>query len=105
MQLATWRCPCSLASCIPEVHAAEAEARACVEGLRLPTQWVQGPVILESDCARIVGALQKKEDRLEICFHVVEALEQAQLLSEWRVAQVKRECNSVANHLRSSSFS
>ncbi|KAF8740822.1 hypothetical protein HU200_013702 [Digitaria exilis] len=60
--------------------AVEAEARACVEGLRLAAQWAQGPVILESDCARIVGTLQKKED-------------------SWSIVQVKRECNSVANNL------
>ncbi|KAF8687355.1 hypothetical protein HU200_043041 [Digitaria exilis] len=60
--------------------AVEAEAQACAEGLRLAAQWVQGPVILESDCARVVGALQKKEDRSS-------------------VARVKRECNLVANDL------
>jgi len=34
--------------------AAEAEAWACLEGLRLAAQWIHEPVIVESDCARIV---------------------------------------------------
>ncbi|WVZ52919.1 LOW QUALITY PROTEIN: hypothetical protein U9M48_003918 [Paspalum notatum var. saurae] len=37
--------------------AEEAEAKACIEGLRLATQWSYGPVVLKSDCARLVKAL------------------------------------------------
>ena len=32
--------------------ADEAEAWACLEGLRLAAQWIKQPVIVESDCAR-----------------------------------------------------
>lgn len=75
--------------------AAEAEAKACEEGIRLATQWVQGPVIIESDCARMVKALRKKEDKSELSFIVAAAIEQTQLLEERRVTQVKRECSYV----------
>ncbi|WVZ51469.1 hypothetical protein U9M48_002614 [Paspalum notatum var. saurae] len=34
--------------------AKEAEARACLEGLRLASQWCHEPVILESDCAQML---------------------------------------------------
>ncbi|RLN28562.1 retrotransposon protein, putative, unclassified [Panicum miliaceum] len=33
--------------------AVEAEALACVEGIKLASQWCQGPIILESNCARV----------------------------------------------------
>ncbi|KAF8779228.1 hypothetical protein HU200_002906 [Digitaria exilis] len=55
-------------------NAAEAEARACMEGVRLATQWAQGSVIIESDCARMVKALaSNKEDRSDVCFVIAEA--------------------------------
>lgn len=43
--------------------AAEAEALACVEGIRLAVEWASGRVIIESDCARIVQALQQGGDK------------------------------------------
>lgn len=79
--------------------AAEAEARACVEGSRFASQWAPGPVIIESDCSRIVQALRSGSDRSELCIVMVEARALAQLLVEWRVDLVKRECNKVANEL------
>ncbi|KAF8697530.1 hypothetical protein HU200_035862 [Digitaria exilis] len=59
--------------------AAEADANACTNGLRLAVQLSPGKVILETDCVRIARALQAEE--------------------ECRVVQVKRESNSVANEL------
>jgi ribonuclease HI len=79
--------------------AAEAEAIACAEGLALAVRYSPGSIILESDCARLVKTLQEKEDRSEIGFIVADAKKQAQLLADWRVAQVKREGNSVAHEL------
>jgi ribonuclease HI len=78
------------------VDAAEAEAKACVEGLTLAARLTPGSIILETDCARVAKALQEKEDRSELGFIVAEVKEQAQLLVGWRVAQVRREGNSVA---------
>jgi hypothetical protein len=54
---------------------------------------------MEIDCARVAKALQEKEDHSELGFIVAAAKEQAQLLVEWRVAQVRREGNSVAHEL------
>jgi len=79
--------------------AAEAEAWACLEGLRLAAQWIHEPVIVESDCARIVQALQAEEDRSALSFILLEAKDHARMLPQWRIAKVKRECNSVANEL------
>jgi hypothetical protein len=47
----------------------------------------------------ILNAMPSKEDRSEASFIVVETREHAQLLHEWRMAQVKRECNSIAHDL------
>lgn len=80
-------------------NAAETEARACAQGLHLVAQWAQGPVLIESDCARVVKALQRKEDWSELSFVIAEAREQAQLLEKWKIVQVRRECNQVATEL------
>jgi ribonuclease HI len=77
----------------------EAEAQACIEGLRLATRLTPGMIILESDCAHLVKSLKGKEDRSEIGFVVAEAKELLQVLVEWNVAQVKREGNLVAHEL------
>lgn len=79
--------------------AAEAEARACVEGIRLAAEWAPGRVIIETDCARIVQAMQHGEDKSDITFVMAEARELTQLLLEWKVALVRRDCNAVANEL------
>lgn len=62
-----------------------------VEGLRIAVLHAHGLIILESDCARVVRAIQMVEDRLEISFLVVEAIEHTQVLRDWKVVQVKRE--------------
>jgi ribonuclease HI len=50
-----------LASFFNCASAVEAKAMACLEGIRLASQWyLQGPIILESDCARVVQALSSK---------------------------------------------
>lgn len=79
--------------------APEAEARACAEGFRLAAEWSPGPAIIESDCSRVVKAIQKGDDRSKIGFVVTEAREITRLLVDWQIALVKRECNGVANEL------
>ena len=78
----------------------EAEARACVEGLRLASQWVHLPVLLESDCSRVVKAFKSTmEDRSEIAFQIREGKELVHLLQEVQFVQVNRERNSAAHVL------
>jgi hypothetical protein len=57
---------------------------------RLAAQWACGPIILESDCARVVEAMRKKKDSSSLSFIFKEALEHAQLLEKWRVQKVKK---------------
>jgi ribonuclease HI len=79
--------------------AVEAEARACLEGIKLAVQWIRGPVLLETDCARVHVAMSSEEDRSEISFIIREAKAHAQWLAGWDVTQANRECNIVAHEL------
>ena len=80
--------------------ADEAEGHACVDGLRLASQWCPGLTILEFDLARLVTALgDAREDRSELRWTILEAKEYLQLLSEWKIKKVKRDYNGVAHEL------
>ena len=86
--------------------ANEADARVCVEGIRLASasQWELSSVIIETDCAYKVKTLQSKEDRSEISFIIVEAqphrsTPNCQRNQEWKIVQVKRECYITAHEL------
>jgi ribonuclease HI len=80
-------------------NAPEAEAFACLEGIQLAGQWVQGPVLFEMGCARVHNAMTNNDNRSEIGLIIREAKEHTQVLVNWRVVQAKRECNSVAHNL------
>ncbi|GJN41133.1 hypothetical protein PR202_gn00464 [Eleusine coracana subsp. coracana] len=69
--------------------ALEAEALACVEGLRLATEWAQGNVLMESDCGEVVKLMNSpEEDRSEISFITAEGKALRQLLQQCVVAQM-----------------
>lgn len=80
-------------------NAVEAEAVACADGFQLAAQWIQGPVIFETNCERVHNSLTNLEDQSEISFIISTAKEHVQMLVGWRVIQVKRECNSIAHDL------
>jgi ribonuclease HI len=42
--------------------AEEAEAEACLHGLRLTTEWIRKPACVESDCSNLIRDLGKKEE-------------------------------------------
>ncbi|KAG2657216.1 hypothetical protein PVAP13_1KG187831 [Panicum virgatum] len=67
--------------------AAEAEAHACVEGLRLASQWCHHPIIRIGLCSSELG------------FIIAEGKELSQLLLELKIVKVKRDCNKVAHEL------
>jgi ribonuclease HI len=81
--------------------AVEAEAQACLEGFRLAAQWIQGPIILESDCARIVQGMQQQEDRSAHRFVLEEAKDQTQLLVDWQIVtthKLKAQDKNLKHH-------
>jgi ribonuclease HI len=82
--------------------ADEAEAQACAEGLRLASQWCPGPIVVESDSARILTAMETDAmDCSELGHIILEAKEYLQMLVYWKLHKVKREGNKVAHELRS----
>jgi ribonuclease HI len=79
---------------------AEAEALACVEGLRWAVEWRVPQVIIELDCARIVVMMgNAAESRSDLSLIIAGAKGLAQQLNCWKISQVKRDGNHVANTL------
>ena len=59
------------------------ETEACVEGLRLATQWCHSLIIIKLDYSRIVDTMRTSAaNKSEIRFVIAEARELALLLSE-----------------------
>jgi ribonuclease HI len=49
----------------------EAESRACLEGLELALQFSQLPIIIESDCAKLIEAMSSRTQDRSSCVHLV----------------------------------
>lgn len=85
--------------CSDTVAQKKAEIDACVEGLRLATEWVRKPIMLESDCADLVATLKATEgDRSLLSFKINEA-RLSKELPDVNFLAVKREQNSMAHEL------
>jgi hypothetical protein len=41
----------------------EADAEACLQGIRLTAEWIRQPTLVEPDCARLVHTLVNSTDR------------------------------------------
>lgn len=86
-----------LQRCNSAVHA---EAMACVEGLRLATNWVHMPMIYEFDNSEVVANLVKKTQlRSAWAGTIREALRWMECLQQVQVHKIKRESNGVAHKL------
>ena len=98
--------------------ANEADARACVEGIRLASQWAPSSAIIETDLPTRWMHCKARKDRSEISFishhcrgtAAQEApnclrngrsfrLKDAQLLEERKIVQFKRQCYITAHEL------
>ena len=80
--------------------AEEAEALACLQGLRYLIENPQQPGILESDCARLVSLLSSSEtDRSAHWSLLAEARELLNILPEVKMSKVDRVSNAVAHDL------
>src|SRR5438128_1553841 len=78
-------------------NADEAEASACLEGIRLAGRWQDRPMILESDCTAVVTYIQAGSAACSVVAPVIhEAVEECWLL---RVQKIGREQNKVAHVL------
>jgi len=73
---------------------------ACKEGLLLAAEWTAGPVILESDCAAVIGYLNAPATQRSVsCFTIGEALEAAGRIPRVEFRHIGRACNKLAHEL------
>lgn len=80
--------------------AEEAEAEACLEGLRLTTAWVRQPVIVEADCATLITALKAPPQPRARWASVLDEIRAVEgLLPDFKWQQINRERNKVAHEL------
>lgn len=80
--------------------ALEAEAEACLIGIRLASAWVQKPAIIESDCWELVRHLQSTKKTRATWSGLTDEIKAAsQLLPASRFSRIKRGSNSVAHAL------
>lgn len=78
----------------------EAEAMACLEGIRMGARWPEKDVILESDCATVIEKLSLSEiDRSLVAPVIRDALREKSHLKSLRIVKGGREQNKVAHEL------
>ena len=83
---------------IQGVAVEEVEALACREGLHLTAEWIHKPMILESDCSRIIGYLsQRQKQRAPAFFTIQDALSEAGKLPQVVFRHIRREQNVIAH--------
>jgi ribonuclease HI len=91
---ALWSC---LHSCR---DAEEAEAMACLEGVKLGRRWPDCPIVLESDCSQIIDKLQAGSlDRSLVAPIVCDVVMECSLLLSVSFSKVRREQNKAAHEL------
>jgi ribonuclease HI len=80
--------------------AEEAEAWACLEGIRLALRWPDKQIIMEADCASVIGKLQTGcEDKSVIAPIIRDILKETCLLLGVTFKKIRREQNKVAHSL------
>jgi len=66
----------------------------------LAAEWTAGPVILESDCAAVIGYLNAPATQRSVsCFTIGEALEAAGRIPRVEFRHIGRACNKLAHEL------
>jgi ribonuclease HI len=78
----------------------EAEAEACLQGIRLASKWIRQSTEVESDFQLLVRRLRSNEqDRVAWSGLVEETRAVCNLLPQYQVMHVRREANGVAHEL------
>jgi hypothetical protein len=92
--LTTWRTLRNLAS------AEAVEAEACLEGVRLATQWIRQPLQVELDCQLLIEALNKEGENISLLVGVIAKIKgYSLLLLDCRFTHIRRNANQVADGL------
>ncbi|RLN32926.1 hypothetical protein C2845_PM03G31700 [Panicum miliaceum] len=80
--------------------AEEAELMACKEGLKLAFQWIDEPIVLETDCLSVCKAIKSKEDNIgQLMFSLQEVVELIDEHFEVVIQHCRRDQNRVAHFL------
>ncbi|KAF8718070.1 hypothetical protein HU200_025547 [Digitaria exilis] len=80
--------------------AEEAEAAACLDGVRLAGRWPEKNVVLEVDCAALVDKLQSQElDRSLVAPLVHDIKEVGRQMNDFQVVKCRREQNKITHEL------
>jgi hypothetical protein len=78
----------------------EAEAEACLRGIRLTAEWAGQPAIIETDCSTIISSLRAEPgDRASWDGILKDIRAACGLLPNFKFESVKREANKVAHAL------
>jgi hypothetical protein len=78
----------------------EAEAEACLQGVRLAMEWVRLPVRVESDCLTLVWVVHDQQLSHAAWAGIVAEIRAAkQSLPECSVNHIRRDANGVAHEL------
>ncbi|GJN39711.1 hypothetical protein PR202_gb28846 [Eleusine coracana subsp. coracana] len=78
----------------------EAEAEACLEGVRLTAEWVREPAIVEADCSTLIQSLVGTGQTREGWRGIRQEIQAAsELLPECMFRKVSRNANRVAHAL------
>jgi ribonuclease HI len=78
----------------------EAEAEACLEGIRLAVEWIRQPVCAETDCYGLAKALQDGgQNRARWAGIISGIMALSNLLPACSFGHVRREANQVAHQL------
>ncbi|CAL4891658.1 unnamed protein product [Urochloa decumbens] len=78
----------------------DAEAAACLEGVKLLSEWSRNPTVIESDCHNLVSALTAKSDNRASFSNIVKEIKSwLSVFPEVSFSKVGRECNRVAHEL------
>jgi hypothetical protein len=80
--------------------AEEAEALACLEGVLLARSWQDRRLIMETDCASVLGKLMAGDTDKSVTAPIIrDTLLTASLLSNVRYSKIGRDQNKAAHEL------
>jgi ribonuclease HI len=97
--LTAWR---SLQHCrSPE----EAEAEACLEGMRLVAEWIRQPTCVESDCLSLTNALNNGAEARAGWAGISEIQAIGTILPECTFRHIRKDANKVAHSLAQQALS
>ncbi|KAF8670592.1 hypothetical protein HU200_050619 [Digitaria exilis] len=80
--------------------AEEAEALACLEGVRMSSRWLDRDVVLESDCSSVIKMLVEKGPNRSLVAPIILDMErESSCLKSVEFVKVGREQNKMAHEL------